>query len=340
MAERTYGVAVVGAGRMGRRHMTAIARVPWFDLRVVCDANLEVAEAQAQAFGADAWLSDYQDAVKRDVVDVVYVCVPAGLHAAVAVAGAENGKHVYCEKPFCLTLDDGERMIRTAEQAGVKLAIGFQHRFQRIFARLKEMLTDGSIERPTQYVIVGAGSIRPLPAMHDMAGNAGPFVDSLCHYLDMWRYVFGSDPVRVFARVDTFAKGKDALASVQELAPDTGVVVVEFASGDTGLYYDSSGLPEGSPGFSATHVVAPNALIEVEGFFAKLRVSLNGGPAEETPDMTISIQDLQNAAAEHFAKAVRDGTPVRTGGKDGLIALKVSLAAFESAKTGEAVSLR
>ena len=336
MQNDALGVAVVGAGNMGRRHMTAINEVPLFALRTICDANTELARERAEEFGAAEWTGDYAEVVRREDVDVVYVCVPAGLHADVVVAAAESGKHVFCEKPLALTLSDGERMIRAAQEAKVKLAVGFQHRFRKWFTYLHRLLNDGDVKRPVYCQLASAASVRPNPAMHDMHGNGGPFIDVMCHHVDIWRYLFESDPVKVYARTATLAEGTERLAHLKELAPDTGVIVVEFASGDVATYTECWGLPDGSPGFSHEYMVASNAFIELERF-SRMKISLNGKEPEELADWEVTIQELLGTQAGHFADTLRkDGTP-RTTGEDGLIALKVSLAAMESARTGQPV---
>jgi len=335
---REYGVAVVGAGSMGGRHLAAIQKVPWFRLRVVCDANAELARTRAQEFGVPDWTSDFRRAVARGDVAVAYVCTPAAFHADVAIEAARNGKHVLTEKPLALTLDEGERMIEAARAAGVKLAVGFQHRFREYFAAQRRLFANDEVGRPVYYSSSSATEVRPNLAMHDVHGNGGPFVDVLCHYVDIWRFLFDSDPVRVFASAAVFAKGKDHVASVRELAPDTGVVVVGFASGDVGSFQTSWGLPVGVRAASHERALAPDALLDLEPF-SKFRVVREGGATQEFGPFEEGVQELQDRQTMHFAEAVRDDKPVRASGEDGLIALKVSLAVLESAETGRAVDL-
>jgi len=338
VSKTRFGVAVVGAGNMGVKHMTAVSKIPWFEIRAVADVNVSLAEERAKKFGASVVSGDYREIVKRDDIDVVYVCVPAAYHAPVAVAAAKNGKHVYCEKPLALTLDDGQSMIAAAKEAGVRLAVGFQHRFREYFDKLRALLRDDGIGRPAYHTIYSVAEVRPNLAMHEVRGNGGPFVDVLCHYVDIWRFIFDSDPVSVFAAGATFAKGKPAVAKVKELAVDTGIAVVGFASGDVGCFQTSWGLPPGTPGVNEQQMITPNALFMPEPF-AKFTVIRNGGQPEVFSDLGIEIQPLQNEAAKYFATAIRDGTPPRTTGEDGLIALKVSLAFLKSVETGQRVAL-
>jgi len=336
--QREYGVALVGAGNMGARHLAAIAQVPWFRLRVVCDANADLARSRATEFGAPHWTSDYREAVRRDDVSVVYICTPAALHADVAVEAARSGKHVFTEKPLALTIEDGQKMISAARAANTRLAIGFQHRFREFFDVQRRLFAEGRVGRPIYYVVSTAAQVRPNLAMHEVRGNGGPFVDVLCHYVDIWRYLFGSDPVRVFSSAATLARGKPHVASVRELALDTGVVVVTFASGDAACFIISWGLPVGVTASTHMRALAPDALLELQPF-DKFRAIREGGTVEEFGPFEEDTALLLNRQTMHFAQALRDDKPVAASGEDGLIALRVSMAVLESARSGRTIEL-
>ena len=346
--EKTYGVGVVGAGAMGKSHLKNFSRLPGFGIRAVADVNAEAAAEQAAAFGATFHTTDYREVVTRPDIDVVVVAVPAAFHADIAVMAAENGKHVFCEKPLALTVAAGERMIRAAKEADVKLALGFQLRFHKGVQILRERFRNGVLGRPVFYTAHAGLEVRPKLAMHDDALNRGPLVDVMCHTVDLWRGLFESDPVCVYARAAIFAEGKPRVAGVQKLAVDTAVVVVEFASGDVGTFHVSWGLPEGTRSLGGQFIHAPNGHVQLAGW-TKITFTLNGREPEVIEDITC---DAGFDNAKHFAAAVTDAAAERarrmqeplpldsvSTGEDGLMALKVSLAALESAATGRLVSI-
>ena len=337
MNKRTFGVAVVGAGNMGKRHMANARTLPEFDIRAVADVDAAAAEAQAKAFGAPFWSADYREAIDRPDVDVVFICVPCCCHAEVAVEAARKGKHVFSEKPLALELADGERMIAAAQDGGVILAVDLQQRFQNAFREVKRILAEGNVGGPRFYTIVETIDVRPNIAMHARGLNGGPLMDQFCHWLDMWRFVFNSDPVRVFARGATFATENPRVAQLvrkDDLAMDTASVTVEFASGDVGTYQVCWGLPDKTAGVSKHLVVAPRAQIEVELFS---RITVHRGEAKE-----IIEPETVNAHFEqlkHFAGCLTNGGRPCTTGEDGLVALETSLAIMESIRTGRSVVL-
>lgn len=337
MNNSAIGIAVIGAGNMGKRHMNNAREISAFDVRAVVDVDSAAAEAQAKEFGAPFWGTDYKEAIARPDVDVVFVCVPSCCHAEVAVEAAKNKKHIFSEKPLALTLEDGERMVKAARDAGVILAIDLQQRFQPSFRKIRKILAEEDVGGPRYYTIVETIDVRPNPAMHNRRLNGGPLMDQFCHWLDMWRFVFGSDPIRVFARGATFATENPRVAHLAEkgdLALDTASVTVEFASGDIGSYQVSWGLPDNTQGVTCHVIVAPKAQIELE-LFSKLTVH-RGAEREVIEGLGVNAHLEQ---LKHFAGCLRNGGRPSTTGEDGLIALNTSLAIMESIEIGMPVRI-
>lgn len=335
MAEKMFGVGCVGAGNMGRRHLENAADIPWFEIRAVADKDEARAAEQARKLGIPVCATDHKEIVTRDDIDVVFVCVPTAFHAEVVVDAVQHGKHVLCEKPLALTLADGERMIRAAEDAGVVLAVNFQHRHRELAQGLRRLFLEEGVGRPIYYSVHSAAEVRPNLAMHEETLNAGPVMDILCHFVDLLRFVLDSEPREVYARTATLARGKAHVASVTRLAVDTCAVTVTFDSGDVGSFHLSWGLPEGTPPFNTQYAVAPEARVAFEGF-SKLTIWRNGGRIEVMEEKAPPLLKLQMRS---FAEALRNRGLPTTSGEDGLIALKVSLAALESGRTGQVVPI-
>ena len=338
MAERKLGVCVVGAGAMGARHAEGWSTVDEARLIAVADVDEGRARRLAEEYGFVRWTTDYREVVASDEVDVVSVCTPAFYHPEVAVFAAQQGKHVLCEKPIALTLEGADRMIDAARSSGVKLGIGFQLRFSKATKELKKLFRRGEIGRPVMWRRNASAPIRTIvgkPAMHDLKrGNGGPVVDESCHTFDLWRVVLGGEPVRVTARGFTFAEGREELKDVEELAPDTAAVIVEHSSGDIGVLTITWGLPPGAYGGSMADILGPEGAI----VFAKdgLKVIKEGGEEREIP---CPLGGEKAEEIRHFARAILEGGEPEATGEDGRIALQVSLAALESMRKKEPVSI-
>ena len=332
--DSTLGIAVIAAGARGQAHAKAWSSLPDAQVRAVADVDEARAREFAEAHGAEV-VADAQDAIARDDVHIVSVCTPAAFHAEYVVAAAERGKHVLCEKPIALTLDDADRMIAAARDNGIVLSYSFQGQFREATHRVRELIASDEIGRPIMARSVSGAEIRPKIAMHDRRlGNGGPLVDSFCHTITAWRCWFQSEPVRVRASGMTFAKGAEELASIEALAIDTATVIVDFASDDVGTHTTSWGLPKGARTGGVNDLIGPRGVMTPGRDSVKI---VKQGGEETVIDGLARDEDLNQV--RHFVACVRgEAEPINTG-EDARVALSVSLAALESIESGEAVVL-
>jgi len=230
MGNKGLGFAIIGCGFISAQHAWAIKGSEGGELRVTCDIDRGRAEALAAQYGAEA-ITDFEAVLHRDDVDVVSICTLPVLHAEMAVRAAQAGKHVLVEKPIATTLEEADRMIAAARQAGIKLAVIHQMRFSTINRRMKELLDAGTIGRPF-FIDVTYRTFRPqayFDANERGTGKldgGGAFITHAIHDLDVLLMFMG--PVRsVMAR-------KAVLGHVMEVE-DMGVAMFEFESGAMGI---------------------------------------------------------------------------------------------------------
>lgn len=144
-------VGLIGHKFMGRAHTHAYTDVPiFFDVGVeveksVLCANEESVKDVARRWGWQAATLDWKDVVNNPDIDVIDIAAPSAIHAEVAIAAANAGKHVFCEKPLALTLDDAKKMVEAVEAAGVVNMIGFNYRCVPALALAKKLIDDGEI---------------------------------------------------------------------------------------------------------------------------------------------------------------------------------------------------
>ena len=330
---KELGVAIVGAGEMAHLHACAWREVPGAEILSVCDTLEDRAAGLAKEYGA-AHFSDYREAVAREGVNAVSACVPASLHAEVTVFAAEHGCDVLCEKPIALRVEDADRMAQAAGANHVKLMIGLCHRFFRTQEKAMELVGGGAVGTPRHYHCAAVAGVRPKIAMHDRHGNGGPLVDILCHFVDDMERVLGASVARVYARGHVFAAHHPNLSSIREKAVDTGVVLLDFANGDTGAFSVSWGAPAGVAWTSQQEVWGPEGV---------LRIRVNDSLELIHSDRKVVYENLKvrqiDREVAHFAACVREGKPV---GADAVVArrlLGLSLAALESMETGQPVEI-
>ena len=137
-------VAVVGAGLQAKRRIQPVVESPGDELVVVSSGSGETARALADGFGCEAAVG-WEEVVARPDVDAVIICTPPHLHADIALAAVQAGKHVLCEKPLARTLEEGERMLAAAAERGVVLRCGFNHRYHPAVRQVREWVDAGLI---------------------------------------------------------------------------------------------------------------------------------------------------------------------------------------------------
>jgi len=328
------GICVLGAGDMGNAHMTSWNKVPGARLVAVADLIDERATAAREKYGVALQFSDIHEAIAQDGIDIVSVCLPSGTHREGAVAAMEAGRHVLCEKPIALTIEDAEAMIATRDATGMTLGIAFCKRHLGQLAKLKELAEDGTLGRPVMYRMIGGVERRPKLWIMDKRYGGGPVIDMCCHYFDQWRWIFDAEPVRVMAMGMTFGQDTEEMPGV-EVQTDTVTLTVEYSSGDVGAISLTWGLPRGTKAPGPEQVLCPNGVVTPQGFKG-FTFTRRDGEEETFGDYDADLYGLQAAS---FAEAIREGKPPMTGAEDGLVALKVSLATLESIETGKAVEI-
>jgi predicted dehydrogenase len=248
-------VAMIGYGFMGRAHTNAYKRLADFFpvshrpvLQVACGRNEEKARAFAATWGYARVETDWRKAVEAPDVDVVDICAPNDMHAGIAIAAAEAGKMVLCEKPLARTLEEAERMVEAVERAGVPNMVWYNYRRVPAIALAKQLVGEGRIGRPFHYrtnflqdwtispdVPQGGAALWRLDVQ---AAGSGVTGDLLAHNIDTAMWLNGAI-TRVVARTETFVKERvhTATGRVEPVGiDDASLFLAEFANGSLGLF--------------------------------------------------------------------------------------------------------
>src|SRR5208283_2666101 len=277
---------MVGYAFMGAAHSQAWRTAPHvFDLPLqpgmaaLCGRDAAAVGAAARRLGWAATEKDWHALIKRDDVQLVDVCTPGDLHAEVAIAALEAGKHVLCEKPLANTLAEAEAMAAAAARAasnGVRAMVGFNYRRVPAIALARRLITDGRI-----------GTLRHVRAAYlqdwltDVAvpltwrlqaerAGSGALGDIGAHAVDLAQYLSGAHLTGVSGLTATFITERPVAAGGSDAG--LGPVTVDDAAVFTGR------LPSGAVAvFEATRVAAgrKNALsIELNGELGSLAFDL------------------------------------------------------------------
>src|SRR5688500_16676650 len=145
-----YGYGIIGCGWVASSHAWGVRALADDDVALICVADMDAARADdiAGRFGASKTASDYRELLADDAVDAVSVCLPDHMHHDVVVAAAEAGKHILCEKPLSLTVDEADAMLSACERNGVQLGFVMNHRYARGNILAKRAVVAGALGRP------------------------------------------------------------------------------------------------------------------------------------------------------------------------------------------------
>ena len=149
---KSFGIGLIGTGFMGKAHALAFGAakavmgdVPDSHLAVLCDTPADKAAQMADQFGFAHATDDWKSLVANPDVDIVSITTPNTLHFDMAIAAVKAGKHVYCEKPLALTLDQAREMRDTARAAGVKTMVGYNYIKNPAFTHACRLVQSGEI---------------------------------------------------------------------------------------------------------------------------------------------------------------------------------------------------
>ncbi len=327
-------VCIVGCGDMGRNHANCWKLREDAEIVAVCDLIEDRRLRTAEETGATPY-PDYRDAIMHEGVNAVSVCVPVCFHSAVSVFAAVSKRHILCEKPIALTLDQADAMIEAARTNNVLLSTSFQYRGFARMVRIRQLIRDGAFGGPIFARFTDIREVRPKLAMHRKSENGGPVIDMAGHYFDLMRWLTGCEPVSVYARGHIFGRGKERLASVEDFAIDAADITVEMTGGHVLNALVNWGMPEGFGGISEELIVGPECSIRTQT--GQTEVRLVG--RQETWDANEGNPPGSSVRTNDFAESIIRGRQPEVTGQDGRIALQVSLAALRSIETGEVVRL-
>ena len=142
------GLGVIGCGNMGADLANGARDLDCARVVCVSDVDGEKGQALAEKMGSD-YEADYHVMLAREDVQAVLIATPPFLHLEPAVAAAEAGVHVFCEKPMSPTLSECDKMIDACAQGGVKLGIGLVCRFHPVHRKVRDLAHEGSLGAPT-----------------------------------------------------------------------------------------------------------------------------------------------------------------------------------------------
>lgn len=363
-------IGLVGCGFMGRTHSNGYNRVVNFFpeleyrpvLKAVCSRNAGKVAAFARQWGYETTETDWKALVARDDIDAVDICAPNNMHAEIAIAAAEAGKMVLCEKPLARTLEESQGMVDAVEKAGVKNTVWYNYRRLPAVTLAKQIVDSGKLGRIFHFRanflqdwtisadLQQGGNLWRLDAA---AAGSGVTGDLLAHCIDTAMWLNG--PIKdVSAVTETFIKERvhQLSGKVEKVGIDDACIFhCHFGNGSLGLF-ESTRYARGHKALYTFEINGEHASIrwdlhdlnrleyfdhrdasEVRGW-RSIHVTDGDQPYMDkwwVPGLSIGYEHSFVHQVADFLKSLETGKPCAPTFKDALETQKVCEAVLESA---------
>lgn len=328
-------VGVIGTGRIGTLHIEHIAQdIPEAELVALCSLDRPSMETLAKRFNVAQTTNDYTELLADPQIDAVLVTSATNTHVEISQAAAKAEKHIFCEKPIALDLEQIDETLAIVEKAGVKFQVGFNRRFDTSFMRVHEAVASGEIGDPHIMRITSRDPAPPLIAYIKVSG--GIFLDMTIHDFDMARYLIGDEVEEIYAaggvRVDPqIGAAGDIDTAVITLQFQNGVIATIDNSREAVYGYDQRVEVFGSKGM----VTAANPLTDT--------VTFSGSEGTRAALPPYFFLERYKAAflseLQAFFACIQEDTPPPVTGKDGRAPVVMGLAALKSLRENRPVRL-
>jgi UDP-N-acetyl-2-amino-2-deoxyglucuronate dehydrogenase len=338
LPEEGLGYGIVGCGWVSPTHAVGARALAGEGVRLVAVADADAARAHelADRYGSPDVHRDYLELLARDDVDAVSICLPDHLHRDAALAAAEAGKHVLCEKPLALDLPEAAEMVEAFDERGLKLSMVMNHRFAPDNIRVHRAVRDGAIGRILMAGVLHSSALTgnddyssPWRGRRGRAAG-GILATQAIHFLDLLLW-FAGPVAAVKAWTQTLVRTELDYEDTVELA-------LKLGSGALATLVTTNGTPI-MDDLSATRIELHGS----EGFFVlegdELRdhavkagyelpdINLPPPPAEA--DTLFGLGHIYQIAA--FVRSIREGTAPPVPAVDGAHLMAVLSAAYTSA---------
>lgn len=339
MKNKKVSLGLIGAGRAGMIHARNFrAAVPHAVLTAVADPCRDNVQAALEELEIEKGYEDYRELLEDEEIDAVIIVTPTKYHCEIAVAAAKAGKHILCEKPMAMTVEECEIMEAAAKEYHVKLQVAFMRRFDRAFTEAKNVVDAGEIGDVVMVRSNTRGPSIPKPWMYDIKKSNGPLAEVNSHDIDTLRWFTGSEFKTVYAMGGNY-RCPDAKQDFPDFY-DNVILAAGFANGMQGMIDGAQGVLYGY-----------DARVEILG--TKGCIFL--GKTQERP-ITVCRSDMRRYEAftnswkflfkdayleedMDFVDCILTDREPKVTGHDGKMAVKVVNAGNLSVSTGQIITL-
>lgn len=371
-------VGIIGGGSIAKAHVIGLRAIRSYfgaqevkaDVVVVADVNPAAAQVAAQKYAIDQWSADWCAVVEGRDVDAVVIAAPNDVHATIAIAAMEAGKHVLCEKPLANSVEAAREMVAAADRTGVINMVNLNYRNIPAIQYAKRLIEEGQLGRIINYRAAflmdwAANPLVPRSWKFDSKHTGGgPVLAVGCHVIDLAHYLVGEitqvvGTARTTIRerplpneLNTYALATGAAETAPVDTEDLGAMLVQFGpDGPVGTieatrvthgrkthcYVEVNGT-EGSIVFDYERMNEIQVATAQTAGLGLARVVI--GPAQDgglfwaLGGLGVGFAETVALQMRNFMRSISTGIPTGPTFRDGLRAQEVAHAALNSARTG------
>lgn len=342
----TVRIGVIGIGNIGTAHAAALAagEVAGAELSAVCDINCERLEFCKEQFPLAQRFSDFEEIIRYDGVDAVIIAVPHRLHADMAIAALERGKHILVEKPTDISVAAAGRLNAVAERSDRVFAVMFQQRLDLFFRKAKEIVDSGALGQLKRSIWIVTNWYR-TQSYYDSGDwratwsgeGGGVLLNQAPHNIDLWQWICGM-PSEITAFCD--------IAKYHNIEVEDDVTIyARYPNGASGVFITSTGE---YPGTNRLEITGDRGKIVIENGVLKwwklpfserefCFESKEGFPKLDMEYEEFCFDEPKNLHTNmisNFVNAIMKGEELIAPGVEGICELYVSNAAYLSSWKG------
>ena len=341
-------VGIIGCGKIAQvRHIPEYAANPNAEVYGFYDINLARAEELAVKYGGKAFAT-YEELLADPEIEAVSVCAANHVHAEITIAALKAGKHVLCEKPMAVTLEECEAMVEAAKESGKYLMIGQNQRLAKAHAKAKELIEQGAIGKVLTFrTIFGHGG--PETWSIDPGSNVwffdktkaamGAMADLGIHKTDMIQYVLGSKIVKTQAVLTTLDK-KDATGGLIGV-DDNAICIYQMENGIIGTMTASWTYYAAEDNTTVIYGTKGELRLYDDPKYSVQQINADGTRIDYQIDQ-IQTNDNQTASGviDLFVDCLVEKKAPEISGENVLHAMKAVFASIESSAKGCAIEVK
>ena len=341
-------IGIIGCGKIAQvRHIPEYAANPHAEVYGFYDINQARAQELAEAYGGKAFAS-YEELLADPAIEAVSVCAANHVHAEISIAALKAGKHVLCEKPMAISLEECEAMVAAARESGKYLMIGQNQRLAKAHSKARELIEQGAIGKVLTFrTIFGHGG--PETWSIDPGSNVwffdktkaamGAMADLGIHKTDMIQYVLGTKIVKTQAVLSTLDK-RDATGQLIGV-DDNAICIYQMENGVIGTMTASWTYYAAEDNTTVIYGTKGELRLYDDPKYSVQQINADGTRIDYQIDQ-IQTNDNQTASGviDLFVKSLVENTPPEISGENVLHAMKAVFASIESSAKGCAIEVK